>query len=80
MIRKLLLALLILVVFLLHQDCWNWKNGNLIFGVLPVGLAYHAAYAIAAAALMAILVRCAWPAHLDRAEAAEPPGNPPSRS
>ena len=68
MAKKFLLTLLILAVFLLHQDFWNWRNGGLVFGFLPVGLAYHAAYAIAAACLMAMLVKFAWPADLEQME------------
>jgi hypothetical protein len=68
MAKKFLLSSLILAVFLLHQDFWNWKNAGLVFGFLPVGLAYHAAYAIVAACLMAVLVNFAWPAELDRFE------------
>jgi hypothetical protein len=69
MLKKLLLSLLILAVFLLHQDCWNWKKaGPFVFGFLPVGLAYHAGYAILAAVMMAVLVKFAWPKELDRFE------------
>lgn len=68
MSKKLLLSLLVFGVFLLHQDFWNWRNGGLVFGILPVGLAYHAAYSIVAACLMAVLVKFAWPAELDRFE------------
>ncbi len=66
--KKLLLTLLVLAAFFLHQDFWNWKNGGLVCGFLPVGLAYHAAYAIAAACLMAVLVKFAWPADLEQME------------
>lgn len=66
--KKVSLALLVMAIFLLHQDFWNWKDGGLILGFLPVGLAYHAAYAIIAACLMAVLVKFAWPAELDRFE------------
>lgn len=66
--KKVSLALLVLAVFLLHQDFWNWKNGGLVLGFLPLGLAYHAAYAIVAACLMAVLVKFAWPMELDRIE------------
>jgi hypothetical protein len=38
----------------------------LAFGFLPVGLWYHALYTIAAALLMAALVRWCWPAGLER--------------
>ena len=70
--KKLLLSLLVFAVFILHQDFWNWRNGGLIFGFLPVGLAYHAAYAVAAACLMAVLVKFAWPKELDATEGPEP--------
>lgn len=56
-----LLVLLVVVLLALHQDFWNWDNRSLVFGFLPVGLAYHMAYSIAAACLMALLVRFAWP-------------------
>ena len=69
MSKKLFLGLLIFVVFLLHQDFWNWQDGALVFGFLPVGLAYHAAYCVGAACLLAVLVKFAWPAELARIEA-----------
>jgi len=69
MFKKSFLSLLVLAVFLLHQDCWNWKRtGPLLFGFLPVGLAYHAGYAILAVVMMALLVKFAWPAELERVE------------
>ena len=59
---RLLLTLLVLAVYLLHQDVWLWGSARpLVFGFLPVGLAYHAGYMVLAAGLMAILVRYAWP-------------------
>lgn len=64
--KKLLLLLLILAVYALHQDFWNWaKPEPMALGFLPAGLAYHAAYSIACAALMAILVKTAWPKNLE---------------
>jgi hypothetical protein len=69
------LTLLILVVYLLHQDFWNWKKAEpLVFGFLPIGLAYQAGYSILAALLMAVLVKFAWPKHLENTaeEKAEP--------
>ena len=71
-VRVLLLTLLVAAVYILHQDSWNWKKAEpLIFGFLPVGLAYHAGYSILAAVTMALLVKFAWPAHLESAEPAE---------
>jgi hypothetical protein len=64
--KTLILTLLILAVYLLHQDSWNWKTAEpLVLGFLPIGLAYHAGYSILAAILMAILVKFAWPKHLE---------------
>ena len=49
-----------LVLFVLHQDFWLAADSRLVLG-LPVGLAYHAGFCLAAAALMGLLVRFAWP-------------------
>jgi hypothetical protein len=69
MFRKFSLSLLVAAVFLLHQDFWNWGQAEpFVFGFLPLGLAYHAAYAVLAAILMALLVKFFWPADLDRLE------------
>ncbi len=70
--KVLFLTLLIIVVYVLHQDFWNWKKAEpLVFGFLPIGLAYHAAYSIVAAILMAILVKLAWPKHLEEVQPKE---------
>lgn len=68
---KIVLALLVAVVFVLHQDIWNWKDKTLLFDFLPVGLAYHAGYALLCAVTMAILVKFAWPRDLDESEEAK---------
>jgi hypothetical protein len=65
---KWLLTLMVVLVYLLHQDLWFWHDRTLVLGFLPVGLAYHAAYSILAAILMAVLVRFAWPSYLEGAE------------
>jgi hypothetical protein len=63
------LTLLILAVYFLHQDFWNWKTSEpLVFGFLPIGLAYHAGYSVLAAIMMAVLVKFAWPKHLESVE------------
>jgi hypothetical protein len=68
-LKPVLLLSLVLVVYVLHQDFWNWRRAYpLIFGFLPIGLAYHAAYSVLAALMMAILVRSIWPRHLESTE------------
>ena len=39
------------VLFVLHQDFWNFDKAGILFGFLPIGLAYHAAYAFACSAM-----------------------------
>lgn len=71
--RTLALLVLVTAVYVLHQDFWNWKSIEpLLFGFLPVGLAYHVGYSILAALMMVVLVRFAWPAHLEKYEAQQP--------
>lgn len=64
--RNLLFGLLALFV-VLHNDLWWWSDATFVLG-FPIALTYHLAYCLAAAALMALLVRFAWPHHLDDAE------------
>jgi hypothetical protein len=72
---KYVIAVLVGMVILLHQDVWNWTNKTLLFGYLPLGLAYHGAYSITAALTMALLVKFLWPAHLDEEESYTLPEN-----
>jgi Protein of unknown function (DUF3311) len=71
--KKLLLLLLLGAVYAVHQDIWNWRTADpMIFGILPIGLAYHAGYSILASITMATLVRFAWPAKLEGHEKDSP--------
>jgi hypothetical protein len=60
-----LVALVVLAVALLHQDFWLWTNKTLVFGFLPIGLAYHIGFSFLASLTMWMLVRFAWPSHLE---------------
>lgn len=64
--KKTLLVLATLGVYVLHQDVWFWREARpLVFGFLPIGLAYHALFSVLAALLMWLLVTLAWPRHLE---------------
>jgi Protein of unknown function (DUF3311) len=66
--HRLLLVIVVAALYLLHQDVWFWRDARpLVFGFLPVGLAYHALYCVAVSVLMWTLTRVAWPAHLEDA-------------
>lgn len=57
---------LVLVVYLLHQDVWFWDRARpVVFGILPIGLFYHVVYTAGLSGMLWWLVRTFWPAHLD---------------
>ena len=65
--KKILLVAAVLLLYALHQDFWNWRTAHpLVFGFVPIGLFYHACFAAASSLLMWLLVRFAWPGHLER--------------
>jgi hypothetical protein len=73
-VKKGLLTLAVVAVYALHQDVWFWRTARpLVFGFLPIGLAYHAGYSILAALLMWLLVSHAWPHRLEEEAEKRPP-------
>jgi hypothetical protein len=72
-LKHWLLSFWVLIVYILHQDVWNWmKTGPLLFGLFPPGLAYHLGYSLLAAFTMALLVKFAWPRELESDEDQKP--------
>lgn len=59
------ITLLALLLFVLHQDFWNWHSTTMVFGFMPIGLFYHACFSVAAAALWLGAVKFAWPAETE---------------
>jgi hypothetical protein len=59
--KKKLFWISLVVLIVLHQDWWLWSDGTLLFGFLPVGLAYHVGISLAAGILWAIAVFYAMP-------------------
>ena len=63
--KKFVFGLLILLG-LLHQDYWWWNSIDpLVFGFIPIGLAYHIGVSITAAILWALAVHYCWPSDVD---------------
>jgi hypothetical protein len=61
-------AFIVAALYALHQDVWFWREARpLVFGFLPIGLFYHAAYTVAVSLALSWIVRRYWPAHLDGA-------------
>jgi hypothetical protein len=66
----------VVLLYVLHQDFWFWHDARpLVFGFLPIGLFYHVVFTVATAGVLWLLVKVAWPAHL---EAARGDGAPPA--
>jgi hypothetical protein len=65
--KRTLLVLAVVVLYVLHQDFWFWRTAHpMVFGFVPIGLFYQAVFSAAAALLMWLLVKFAWPSHLER--------------
>ncbi len=64
---KKLLVVVVAILYILHQDIWFWRTAHpLVFGFVPIGLFYQACFSAAAALVMWLLVKYAWPSHLER--------------
>jgi hypothetical protein len=64
----------VILLYVLHQDFWFWHVARpLVFGFLPIGLFYHVAFTVATAGVLWLLVKIAWPAHLEAARGDGPP-------
>lgn len=60
------LVLVFLGVVVLRHDFWNFRTPHpLLFGFLPVGLWWQAMVSILAACMLWLMVRLAWPQHLE---------------
>ena len=58
------LYLALIALYFLHKDFWFWRNSALVIG-LPVGLVYHVGFCLVVVVAMALLVKYAWPSHLE---------------
>jgi hypothetical protein len=57
---------IVATLFVLHQDVWFWRAARpLVFGVLPIGLFYHAAFTLVTSLALWLLVWLLWPSHLE---------------
>ena len=64
---RILLVLVVALLYVLHQDFWFWRTAHpIVFGFIPIGLFYQGCFSIAASLVMWMLVKFAWPSHLER--------------
>lgn len=57
---KNLLYLVLVILYILHNDLWFWDNPELVLGI-PIGLFYHILYCFAASIMLFLLIKYAWP-------------------
>lgn len=61
---------LVVLLILLHQDIWFWDNRTLLFGFMPIGLAYHLGISLAAAFTWYLATIYCWPDELEEVSSA----------
>lgn len=70
--RAAFLYVVIFVLCVLHQDFWWWEEAEpLVFGFLPIGLAWQLGISLGATLAWLAMVCFAWPAQLDDFDASE---------
>ena len=63
--RNRTIALVAIVLFVLHYDFWYWDDASLLWGFMPIGLAWHAGLSILASIAWLGCVLYAWPAEIE---------------
>ena len=59
--RGIIVAVLAVALIVLHQDYWLWNDGNLVWGIFPMGLFWHICISIAATLTWFLATRIVWP-------------------
>lgn len=63
---KYVVGLILVLLVVLHQDFWNWRRIQpLVFGFIPIGLAWHVGISLAAGFVCWLAVRFCWPPDVD---------------
>jgi len=63
---KFVVVALLVALAVLHHDVWWWNDAEpLVFGFMPIGLAWHVGISIVAGFAWWLAVRFCWPAGLD---------------
>ncbi|MEM6980423.1 MAG: DUF3311 domain-containing protein [Planctomycetota bacterium] len=57
----IVITVIVIALLILHQDNWFWTDDTLVFGFMPIGLAWHAGISISASITWFIATRIAWP-------------------
>lgn len=69
---SVIVAILVILLIVLHQDNWFWTDDSLVFGILPITLFYHICISLSAACVWLLATKIAWPAEtIEEAKAVE---------
>jgi hypothetical protein len=63
--NRTMMWVLFALLIVLHHDWWFWNDGRLVFGFLPIGLAYQILISLGAGALWGWAAFYAWPRELE---------------
>jgi hypothetical protein len=69
---KYLAALLILGLFVAHQDYWQWNRKELVFGFLPHTIAWHGGLCVMTSLVWVWITATCWPRSLDALDVEDP--------
>lgn len=56
---------LVVLLAILHYDFWFWDDRTVVLGFLPIGLLFQALISLGAAIAWALVVKFAWPTHIE---------------
>lgn len=73
---KIIIAVLVVILLVVHQDNWLWDNQTLVFGFMPIGLLFHAGISVAAGVTWFLATKIAWPEHLENTPGDDADGEP----
>jgi hypothetical protein len=57
--------ILFAILFVIHHDFWWWDDPSLILGFLPIGMAWHVLFSIAASVFWLAVIKYSWPSSLE---------------
>jgi len=62
---KTVIWTLVIILLIIHQDNWFWRDDTLVFGFMPIGLMWHVGISLSAAFVWYLATVFAWPHELE---------------
>jgi len=61
---KYVVWFMVFALMVLHQDLWNWDNGTLVWGFMPITLLYQIGISVGASFVWFLATIFCWPDEL----------------